>query len=385
MKLESVDTPSLLVEKSSVEKNIRTLLDALKAYPHMTLRPHMKVHKSSYFVQMQAKKGVTKWCCQKLCEAEGILPNTDDCVKDLLITNEIIGSIKINRLIALVETYSDTRFGVLIDDIENCNALEKALAEKELTVYVLAEVNVGQNRCGVEPGSEDLVALAKHVENNTPHLQWRGIQCYHGKLQHVRTLEDRLKVMNVVSNKVTMSTNLLEKNGIQCELISGGGTGTFDIEAEAGLHNECQAGSFMFMDVDYGKNLDADGNFISTFKNSLFVHTMVMSKSKDHLVLDAGLKALSIDSGLPSPVLLHSDGTFTQLIEQCKVENGGDEHTILWFNDQNSTVGQLQIGDTIQLIPGHCDPTVNMHSTIVVIENGHVVEEVNVEGRGVGK
>ncbi|EGD74172.1 hypothetical protein PTSG_12410 [Salpingoeca rosetta] len=373
-RLALVDTPALVVVQPKLDANLQRMRTALQQFPHITLRPHLKAHKSSYFANAQAAAGVSAWCCQKLQEAEGILPKVPG-MRDLLITNEIVGKRKVERLMSLVkEHHARTKITVLVDDVDNCRALNAAMANASLDdakLHVLAEVDVGQERCGVAPGSEDLVALARVVTEECPHLHWSGIQCYQGKLQHVRNYEEKRQLVNGVAAKADASRTVLEENGFPCPIISGGGTGTFVLEAQAGVHNECQPGSYVFMDVDYSKNLDQSGQLTTDFEHSLFVHTTIMSKpTATRLVVDAGMKAVSLDSGPPIVVALHDDGSFTSCAEEVAWDARGR--------------GKSVVGDTLQLIPGHCDPTVNLYDQYVVIADGVVTALPPIEGRGPG-
>ena len=174
------------------------------------------------------------------------------------------------------------------------------------TVRVLVELNVGANRCGVEAPA-DVVRLAKEIAGCTS-LRFAGIQAYHGAAQHLRTYEERQTAIKTASAKVAQAIELLRREGIPCEVVAGAGTGTFEFEIASGVYNELQVGSYVFMDVDYGQNRDREGKPISDFENALFILTTVMSSPvPERAIVDAGLKALSVDSGMPK-VVGHAEG-----------------------------------------------------------------------------
>eukprot|EP01147_Barroeca_monosierra_P005618 gene5618-8948_t len=383
-RLAEIDTPALIVIKPILEKNIEQMKKIMSAFPHVLLRPHLKAHKSSYIARAQAAAGVKAWCCQKLFEAEAILDDFPG-MKDLLITNEIVGSRKIERLVKLIQKYPKTTVTILIDNPENCKILNTALAKAGVgPLNVLAEIDVGQERCGVLPASLDLVHLATTVRD-LPNLVWKGIQCYQGKLQHVRNYQEKRRLVYDIATKAANSRDTLLQHGHTCSVISGGGTGTFVLEAEAGVHNESQPGSYVFMDADYSCNLGKDGTRQSDFGHSLFIHTTIMSKPLcSRLIVDAGMKAVSLDSGPPIVVMLNANGTFSSFEEDCEYVCGGDEHGIIRITSSTSRLCSLEVGATLQLIPGHCDPTVNMYDFFTIVTDDLVEDIVPIQGRGPG-
>ena len=158
---------------------------------------------------------------------------------------------------------------------------------------------MGGNRCGVEPG-EPALDLARRIAD-ARHLRFAGLQAYHGSAQHLRGWDERQKAIAGAVEKAAMTRDLLSANGIQCDNISGAGTGTFEFEAGSGVYTELQCGSYIFMDADYGRNLDHDGRMTDAFEHSLFVWATVMSRPNDErAIVDAGLKALAFDSGPPT-------------------------------------------------------------------------------------
>ena len=218
-------------------------------------------------------------------------------VRDVLVTNEIVGRQKLRRLMALAHTAA---VGVCVDDPAQIADLDAAAAEAGVANFpVHVEINMGGNRCGVEPG-EPALDLARRI-GDSRHLRFAGLQAYHGSAQHLRGWDERQKAIAGAVEKAAMTRDLLSANGIACDNITGAGTGTFEFEAGSGVYTELQCGSYVFMDADYGRNLDRDGRPTDAFEHSLFVWATVMSRPNDErAIVDAGLKALAFNSGPPT-------------------------------------------------------------------------------------
>jgi len=342
MTLSDVDTPALLLDLVAFEANLDRL-DASLAESRIRVRPHSKSHKCPEIALRQMAHGAVGVCCQKVTEAEAMVAGG---IPNVLISNQVVGPRKIERLVALARR---ARISVLVDDATNVAALNAAAAKAGTTLDVLIEVNVGADRCGVEPG-EPAVALAKLVDASDG-LRFKGIHAYQGAAQHVRSPEDRHALIERAVQLVSKTLTLLGEKGISCGIVTGAGTGTYPLEAASGVYTELQPGSYIFMDADYGRNIGTDGEPIHEFQQSLFVLATVMSRAlPGRAVVDAGLKALSVDSGLP---LVVDDG--------AEYLGASDEHGVLRVDDQS----RFKLGDKIRLIPGHCDPTVNLYDWIV--------------------
>lgn len=361
--ISEIDTPALIVDLDALEANIAQMAEALEV-GGTRLRPHSKSHKCPAIARMQIAAGAVGVCCQKVSEAEAMI---DGGIENVLITNQIVGRRKLNRLAALCRRAS---VSVCVDDTENIYELNAAAERFNTTIPVLVEIDVGGHRCGVMPGIE-AVALAQIIADGK-NLRFAGLQAYQGKAQHFRTYKERQQSINSSVESVRETVELLNSNNLVCQIVGGGGTGTYEFEARSGVYNEIQAGSYIFLDFDYNRNMDADGNPISEFENSLFVLTTVMSRAvSGQVVLDAGLKAFSVDSGLPSPV------DFTDL----EFTGVSDEHSVLGIS---SIADGPSYGEKIRLIPGHCDPTVNLYSWLVGVRSD-VVEclwPVSAQGAG---
>jgi 3-hydroxy-D-aspartate aldolase len=356
MRVEEVDTPALVVDLDTYERNLDRMAKSLKGGA-VRLRPHAKTHKCPIITHQQVDRGAVGACCQKVGEAEALV---EGGVRNVLVTNQIVTPAKIARLVALAKRAD---VSVCVDDAENVRALDAAAGAFGVRLPVLVEVDIGPHRCGVDPG-KPAVALAKIVDS-CRHLRFAGLHAYHGKAQHIYALDDRVRAIEASVGLTRETVRLLKESGLECEVVTGGGTGTYQIEAASGVYNEVQPGSYIFMDVDYKR---VEG-FPSTFENALFVIATVISRGKEHCVCDAGLKASSIDSGLPTvwdrPGLAYA--------------NPSDEHGSLRSADSTHLP---RIGDRIWLVPGHVDPTVNLYDWFVCVRGGHVEALWPISARG---
>jgi D-serine deaminase-like pyridoxal phosphate-dependent protein len=363
MSLDEVDTPALVIDLDAFERNLRQLPDRI-AGTAVRLRPHAKTHKCPVIALRQMVLGAIGVCVQKVGEAEAMVHGG---VADVLVTNEIVGRQKLRRLMALGRL---SRIGVCVDDMSQVEALDAAAGEAGLALPVYVEVNMGGNRCGVEPGAPAL-DLARRV-TAAPHLSFAGLQAYHGSAQHLRRWEERRAAIGVAADKAGSTRDLLERHGIACAVVTGAGTGSFEFEAGSGVYTELQCGSYIFMDADYGRNLDRDGAPTRAFEPSLFVWATVMSRpTEERAIVDAGLKALAFDSG---PPLVWDEPAATY-------ERASDEHGRLAVS---GATNRLHIGDKIRLVPGHCDPTVNLYDWYVCVRGSRVESIWPITARGAG-
>jgi 3-hydroxy-D-aspartate aldolase len=344
MPLDAVDTPVLLLDFDALEQNIGHLAGAVAQVP-VRLRPHAKDHKCPVIALLQMRSGAVGVCCQKVSEAEAMVCGG---VPDVLVSNEIVGSPKIARLVALAK---QARVAVCADDADNVASLTEAAMAFNVRLPVLVEVIAGADRCGVEPG-EPALALARRIAASSG-LRFQGLQAYHGTAQHIREYTQRKEAIDAAADKIRRTVDLLRQHGLTCEVVSGAGTGTYPFEASSGVWKEFQAGSYIFMDADYLKNRQADKTPGSEFTPSLFVLATVMSRPTKHrALLDAGLKALSVDSGMP----------WVAGMQDVEYIRASDEHGKLTLHDPGRP---LPVGTKIRLIPGHCDPTVNLYDWYV--------------------
>ena len=361
MALEDVDTPALLLDLDAFEFNIQLMAGFAKKFG-INHRPHAKTHKSPVVAQKQIAAGAVGQCCQKVAEAEILVAGG---VSDVLVSNQIVGRRKLDRLAGLAR---NANISVCVDDKDNINQINAAAKRFNAKIDVLVEIDIGAGRCGVVPGKA-AVELAQIIAKNS-NLTFGGLQAYQGRAQHIRGFGERKIAIEKAGKLVQETIHLLSEAGLECRLVTGAGTGTFQFEADSGIWNELQAGSYCFMDADYGLNLNETGEFIDTFRNSLFIWSTIMSHpTKDRAVVDAGHKATSIESGLP----LVAD------LKDVKYVSASDEHGSLALGRDAI---DLKIGQKIRLIPGHCDPTVNLHDWYIGIRNGIVESIWPVEARG---
>ena len=360
MTLDQVDTPALLIDLNALERNMKLMQDRMDRVG-VRLRPHAKTHKCAPIAHRQIALGAVGICCQKVSEAEALALAG---VTDVMVTNQVVGTTKVERLAALSRS---TKLSVCVDDAENVHELGAAVRKFYTELDVMVEIDVGAHRCGVAPGM-DAVELVKLIEDERS-LNFIGLQAYQGGAQHIREFNDRKAAIEQATELTRDTVNALSKHGYTCQVVAGGGTGTHLFESTSGIYNEVQAGSYIFMDADYGKNLNQAGEYDREFKNSLFVLTSVMSRTrKDFAVVDAGLKSMSFESGLPD-VFGYAG---------CRYAAASDEHGRL----EVSTDLSIRVGDKLKLIPGHCDPTVNLHDWFVCTREDLVQAVWPVTARG---
>jgi len=355
MRLEEVDTPALVLDLDAFERNLRRMQDAV-AGRGIRVRAHAKAHKCPEIAQRQVAAGALGVCCQKVSEAEALV---EGGITDVLISNEIVGATKLARLAALSKR---ARIGICVDDPGNLRAIGESGARVDLYV----EIDVGARRCGVAPG-EPALALAR-AASAFPNLRFAGLQAYQGAAQHVRSMAERRERISRAAEAARATRKMIEAAGIACPIVTGGGSGTFMFEIESGAYDEIQPGSYIFMDADYARNEWADP--LPRFEHSLFVLATVMSRpAPERIVVDAGLKASSVDSGLPQ-VWQRPGLTYTR---------ASDEHGVIEVAAGSAAPA---LGDKLLLVPGHCDPTVNLYDWYVCVRAGRVEALWPITGRG---
>jgi len=358
-----IQTPCLILDLDALERNIRKTGEYAKAHG-MHHRSHGKMHKSVDVQKLQERLGgAVGVCCQKVSEAEVFARGG---IKDILVSNEVRDLTKIDRL-ARLPKYG-ARIIVCVDDVENVAELSAAAQKHGTTLECLVEIDCGQGRCGVGTAS-GAVEIAQAIDA-APGLKFAGIQAYQGSMQHLENYADRKAKLNEAIAATKAVVAALKEAGLNPELVSGGGTGSYHFESNSGIYNELQCGSYAFMDADYGRIKDRHGNRIDRgeWENALFILTSVMSHVKpDQAVCDAGLKVQSLDSGLP---IVHGR-------DDVKYLSASDEHGVI--EDRS---GALRINEKLKLIPGHCDPTCSMHDWYVVVRKGKVEAVWPVSARG---
>ncbi|MBK0325922.1 DSD1 family PLP-dependent enzyme [Rhodobacteraceae bacterium F11138] len=358
-----IQTPCLILDLDALERNIKKMGDYAKAHG-MRHRVHGKMHKSVDVARLQEQLGgACGVCCQKVSEAEVFARGG---IKDVMVSNQVTDPAKIDRLARMPKL--GARVLVCVDDPDNVADLSAAAVRHGTEIEALVEIDCGAGRCGVTT-TQDVVNIAKLIDA-ADGLKFAGIQAYQGAMQHMDSYADRKTKLDAAISQVTDAVQGLKAVGLECDIVGGGGTGSYYFESNSGVYNELQCGSYAFMDADYGRILDEDGNRIDRgeWENALFILTTVMSHAKsDKAIVDAGLKAQSVDSGLPT-VFGRDD------VEYLKCS---DEHGVV-----ADAGGVLKVNDKLRLVPGHCDPTCNVHDWYVGVRNGKVETLWPVSARG---
>ena len=344
MAFADVDTPALVIDLDAFERNLRRMADFV-GKAGVRLRAHAKTHKSPIIAARQMELGAVGVCCQKVSEAEVLV---EGGIGDVLVSNEVAGAAKLDRLAALARR---AKIAVCVDDPDNVAEMEAAAGKAGVTLDVLVEIDVGAKRCGIAPGAP-AARLAKQIASS-PHLTFAGLQAYHGSAQHVRKADTRRDQIARAVEMVEETLRALRAAGLEARIVGGGGTGTYEIEAASRVYNELQCGSYIFMDADYARNKRADGGMFDAYEHALFICATVMSMpAPERAVVDAGLKTFSVDSGMP----------LAWKLPGALYHRPSDEHGIL---DLTTCAERPGRGDRVLLVPGHCDPTVNLHDWYV--------------------
>jgi 3-hydroxy-D-aspartate aldolase len=358
-----IQTPCLVLDLDALERNIKKMGRFAKEMG-VRHRVHGKMHKSVDVAKLQEKLGGSVGvCCQKVSEAEVFARGG---IKDVLVSNQVCDLAKIDRLARIPKLGARTI--VCVDNLANVADLSAAAQKHGTTIECLVEIDCGAGRCGVTTTPE-VVEIAKAIDA-APGLKFSGLQAYQGAMQHLDKYEDRKAKIDIAVAMVKDAVDTLKAQGLECDIVGGGGTGSYYFEGNSGVYNELQCGSYAFMDADYGRILDKDGKRIDKgdWENALFILTSVMSHAKaDKAICDAGLKAQSVDSGLP----------FIYGRDDVKYIKCSDEHGVI-----SDPEGALKVNEKLKLVPGHCDPTCNVHEWYVGVRNGKVEAVWPVSARG---
>ena len=347
--VSAIDTPALVLDLDPFERNLDLMAHAVRG-AGVALRPHAKSHKCPAIAAQQIARGAIGICCQKVDEATTFV---EAGIRDVLVTNEVVAPVKLARLAHLARSAT---IGVLIDDVTAVPTLSAAASAADVQIDVLVEIDVGAHRCGVAPGAA-AVPLARAIAG-APGLRFRGLHAYHGGAQHLRSPAERRAAIGAAADLACTTRDLLHAAGVVCGTITGAGTGTWQLERDSGVYTELQPGSYIFMDADYGRNALAPDDH--AFEQSLYVVAAVMSvPTRERAIVDAGLKSFAFDSGPPVVHAAHG-------LDYVKAS---DEHGVLAVA---ATAARPCPGDRIWLVPGHCDPTVNLYDWIVGVRAGHV-------------
>ena len=360
MHVDEIATPALIVDLDAFERNVATLRQRLEA-AGVRLRAHAKTHKSVDIARYQLERGgACGICCQKVSEAEVMVAGG---IGDVMVSNQVVDPAKVERLARLA---TRARMLVCVDDAGNVAELAAAAQRHGATLECLVEIDCGAGRCGVAPGAA-AVEIARAIDA-APGLAFAGLQAYQGAAQHIRAYSERETAIATAVDRAAATVELLRGAGLDCAIVAGAGTGSYAFEAASGVYNEMQCGSYIFMDADYQRVRDTRGEPIGEFDNALFILTSIMSKARaGFAVCDAGLKVMSVDSGLP---VVHGEADIEYV-------NCSDEHGVL-----ADPADRLALNDRLRLVPGHCDPTCNLHDWYVGLRDDRVERLWPVSARG---
>ena len=358
MNFDEIQTPCLVIDYDVFKNNILKMKNFV-LNNNVKLRPHAKMHKSTKVAELQiAFGGASGICCQKVSEGEVFAKGG---IKDILITNQITDLSKINRLTNIAK--NGIKIGCCVDNKKNLIDLNESAKNKDVQIDIYIEFDCGASRCGVK--SFEIIKNFILLINDSNHLNFAGFQAYNGSIQHIKNLKERKKAVVNTCKKIK---ELKEKFKKFSPLITGVGTGCYDLEVAENVYDEIQVGSYAFMDLHYSSiEHDHKLNNTTNFENSLFILSSVMSNAvENHAVVDAGLKSISVDSGLPKVTC-----------EEFEYIKCSDEHGVI-HDPKNS----LKINQKLFLIPGHCDPTCNLHDWYVILKGNVVIDMWPVSARG---
>ena len=361
--IDELDTPALLIDYDAMERNL-TAMARHAAAQGIGLRPHVKTHKCPIIAKRQVELGAVGVCAAKVGEAEVMV---DAGIENVLITSPVATPEKIRRIVALAARTPGLQ--MLIDRAQNAQDFDEAAAAAGLTLRVLIGLDTGTRRTGIALG-EPALDLARTV-GRLHNLQLDGLQAYAGHLMHVEGHESRRQRSVDTISRCLETRALLEREGFEIGVFTGGGTGTFDIDSGIEGMTDLQVGSYLFMDVQYRAIGDADSDVFDAFEPSLFVLATAISQPvADRITVDAGYKAFANEP--------KAKPEFRKL-EGLEYYYGGDEHGIVAFT---TDARPLQVGDKAQLLVSHCDPTVNLYDNYHIVQNGRVERLWPISARG---
>lgn len=343
-----LDTPALIVDLDLMERNIARIATRCQA-AKLAWRPHCKTHKSGDVARLLLAAGAIGVTCAKLSEAVAM---ADAGVEDILIANQIAGALKIDRLIQLRQRVD---VAVAVDHPDNIAALAAVAATAGVVLRVLIEVDTGTRRAGVLPGAP-VVELARLI-NGYRSLRLAGLMTWEGHTTTIADPGDKRRAITEALTALTGSAELCRRAGFAIEIVSCGGTGTYDIAADVSGITEIQAGGGIFGDVRYRDLYHVDLDFALTV-----LSTVTSRPNPRRIICDAGKKALSTDAGMPMPLALPALASIGFSAEHGKLELVEDAK-------------RPAVGERIQIVPGYADTTVHLHRTLFGVRRG-VIETV---------
>jgi len=357
-----LQTPALVIDLDVFERNMERMAAHAKKHG-IALRPHAKTHKSVEIAKRQISFGALGICAAKLGEAEAL---ADGGIENILVTSPVVSEAGVARVTALNARITDLM--IVCDNGDIARTLDTAARAAGKKLKVLVDIDPGLGRTGIRPDkAQPLVSLVAHSEG----LSYTGLQCYAGQVQHLESPNERREKSLAAMKELSELRDALKRDGLAPKIISGGGTGTFDIDPDAAVLTELQVGSYVFMDRQYNDVWEKPGER-PPFETSLFVQTTVISANRNGLATtDAGYKAFATDAGPP------------------QIASGAPEGaSYFFFGDEQGGIitpresAGLAVGNTVTCVVPHCDPTVNLYDVYHAVR-GDVLDAIwPIEGRG---
>ncbi len=349
--VQELATPALVVDIDKADANIDAMSRWLADKPTV-VRPHIKVHKSPELAVRQVKAGAVGVATATVWEARAMV---DGGIADVMVANEVVGS---SKIAVLVQLAGKARLSVLVDRADNAEILAAACHRAGVELGLLVDLDVGMHRCGVRTLGEAL-ALAGVIDG-LPSVEFRGVMGYEGHCMNEPDLTRRLRMLGEVGDKVTATVDALADAGLPCQIVAGGGTGTFDVTGAHPSMTELHAGSYTLMDTAHMALVPG------TFQVAMHVHATVISRYREQAVLDSGRKAVSSDT---TPPAVDADGVVTRFV--------AEEHLGIGLPADSA----LKVGDRVRVIAGYAPTTVNLHGVMYVASGGNVIDVWPVRAR----
>ncbi|MDA0232943.1 MAG: DSD1 family PLP-dependent enzyme [Chloroflexi bacterium] len=350
--VEELDTPSIVIDLDAAESNIRRMQEFANENG-VSVRPHTKTNKSPYWAWKQMNAGAIGICCAKVGEAEQMAAAG---IPEIMIPNQIVTERKIRRLMSVAST---TKTIVAVDSEANVSDLSEAASSFGVELGVIIEINVGMDRCGVEP---DAASALSQAVVKAPGLRFDGLMGYEGHTVSIRDFEERKTEAGRAIDRLLTAASMVRKAGVPVNIVSAAGSGTYNITGKIDGITELQAGSYIFMDGDYLE-------VFNDFEPAMTVLATVISKTGERAVLDCGLKSVSVDRGLPYAVS----------VEGLKVNSLSEEHTKVSLSGDAKS---LRVGDKVSLRAMHGDTTINIHDYYFCVRDGRLETVAPIVGRG---
>lgn len=359
----SLDTPCLVIDKPLLQANIKTMQQDAK-FANKKVRPHAKTHKCTKICHLQIEAGAIGICATKVSEATVL---AEQGFNNILITSPVVTPIKIDKLMYCLKR--DPQLTVVIDNIENATSLNLSAKTNNFMLNVLIDINPGVGRTGI--AYQHVVEFAQALKKFS-NLNLKGIQCYAGNLQHIEDYKTRYNASMEAMKKAAQCVNQLKTTVFDCEILTGSGTGTYTIDLQIPEVTEIQPGSYTVMDAEYYA-IDSSENVKHNIKFQpalTLLTTIISANHPTYVTCDAGLKALY---EVPTkPIVLKPEGYL--------YEWGG-------FGDEHGKITSInnilpKLGDRLELMVAHCDPTINMYDYFYITENDVVVDVWPIDMRG---